>query len=370
MADDEGDVLYEGLLQLRFALSFQEYYGVFTDTGVLRLYADEASATARPGTTVKQTRVVKVKEWSGETMFGAHENSFKIVTQKGSEVPAAARNRIEGTLWVKSITAVTEPESHEGLKLQKHKRKAARALEKEKKRQEEYEARAKAHRALPTVPSGKPDVPPISYLTDPRRTRLDARNFPKYREHLKAHKIETRLTASLDEAKKEEEKKKKKSKRKKKGDDDDTDDVEAPTSDVPPPPPPTASSLAPLPAPGAIDFEMCAKFNNLLKLGLSHDEVKNFMTAEGHSPAVLDQTSQYLSQSSLAPPPSQTAEAPLKAPGSPLKKARKSRTPHGMPPPSQMTSAPAPGVEAPPPPPARKSLLDQIKSGFSFKKKS
>ncbi|KDO23463.1 hypothetical protein SPRG_11386 [Saprolegnia parasitica CBS 223.65] len=362
MADDAGDVLYEGLLQLRFALSFQEYYCVFTDTGVLRLYADEASATARPGTTVKQTRVIKVKEWSGETMFGAHENSFKIVTQKGSEVPAAARNRIEGTLWVKSITAVTEPESHEGLKLQKHKRKAARALEKEKKRQEEYEARAKAHRALPTVPSGKPDVPPISYLTDPRRTRLDARNFPKYREHLKAHKIETRLTASLDEAKKEDEKKKKKSKRKKK--------MTTTTTR-------TTSTRRPRTyrrrhrRRRRRRCRCLPPFNNLLKLGLSHDEVKNFMTAEGHSPAVLNQTSLYLSQSSLAAPSQTPAPAaPPKAPGSPLKKARKSRTPHGMSPASQMTSAPAPVAQAPPSPPARKSLLDQIRSGFRFKKKT
>ncbi|OQR93595.1 hypothetical protein ACHHYP_02412 [Achlya hypogyna] len=353
-APGDGELLYQGVLSLRFTVSFQEYYCVLSDTGVLKLYTDEASAAAGAAPT-KQTRVAGVKEWSGETMFGAHENSFKIVTYKGNAVSASARNRNEGTLWVKSITAVTEPESHEGQKLAKHKRKAARALEKEKKRQEEYEARAKAHRALPTVPSEKPDVPPISYLTDPRRTRLDARNFPKYREHLKAQKIETRLTASLDEAKQEEQKKKKKKKRKPKSEDAGSTDGDAP----PPPPagsPPSAAKASPPPPSGEIDFEICAKFNNLLKLGLSHAEVKSFMAAEGHAPAVLDQTSHYL-----------THGATQRAPESPTKKARKAAGPPPAAPPQPVSMPPPPTPAAPP---ARKSLMDQIRTGFSFKKKS
>ncbi|OQS06189.1 hypothetical protein THRCLA_01753 [Thraustotheca clavata] len=387
---DEGDLLYEGVLELRFSMTFQQYYCIFTDTGVFKVYQNESMATSGAAPT-KQTRITGVKDWSGETMFGSHENSFKIVTFKGNEVSASARNRNECTLWVKSITAVTDPESHEGQKLQKHKRKQARAIEKEKKRQDEYEARAKAHRSLPSVPAEKPDVPPISYLTDPRRTRLDARNFPKYREHLKAQKIETRLTASLDEAKREE--KKKKSKRKKKREEDDEGAIVVhEESNVPPPPPPPAMPMQqppPPPVPGAapptandVDFEICAKFNNLLKLGLSHEEVKNFMAAEGHLPEVLDRTSYYLShpnqplpqpqyqapvqdpyQPPTHPPPSQP-EAPL--PESPKKKSRKSK-------PRMKSAAPAQHYPTAPPlpdaPPARKSLMEQIRAGFSFNRK-
>ncbi|RHY97380.1 hypothetical protein DYB37_008301 [Aphanomyces astaci] len=285
------------------------------------------------------------QEWNGKTMFSTLDNSFKFVTDKGKEYSATGHNRNEVTLWVKSIKAITDPESHEGQKLAKAKRKQVRERERERQKQDEYEARAKAHSALPSA-SSTTDVssqPPISYLTDPRRTRLDARNFPKYRQHLQAAKLETRLTAALDEAKPLEVAKKKKKKKRQStmaALDDDDDLFGGPPAA--PAPPSTYTRKGAAARPDEHDV-LAAKFINLLSLGFSHNEVKAFMAAEGHAADDLNATSRKLQRGV----------------GSPTKKPR--RHTHGG------SATPLP-VPTPPPiaadPPKKVSFFDKLKQGF------
>ncbi|KAF0682564.1 Aste57867_25362 [Aphanomyces stellatus] len=352
------DLLYKGYLNLKYGvtlslyvcLPIKEYFCALTDTGVFTVYANEEQAAATPTAKyVDQLRLGGAKEWNGHTMFSTVDNSFKFVTDKGKEVAASGHNRNEVTLWVKSITAVTDPESKEGQKLAKAKRKQAREREKEQKRQAEYEARARAHRALPKpVEVATVDVPPISYLTDPRRTRLDARNFPKYRQHLQDAKLETRLTAPLDEAKPDVVKKKKKKKRPVEGQGEGHEESGGSIPPPPPPPPTTTTTSTQPPASTAPLDDLSLKFNNLLQLGFSHDEVKNFMAAEGHPVSNLDTISRRL----------QGHDDSL--PGSPLKKAKRG---------SRRLSAPVMTQPPPPPPPAaapesKPSFMDRLRSGF------
>ena len=321
-------------------LRSQEYYCVLTDTGLFTIYASDDAAAAIPSTFVKQFRLggakvrllpllfaapqCRTQVWSGKTMFSSMDNSFKFVSDKGKEFAASGRNRNEGSLWVKSITAVTDPDSHEGQKLAKAKRKQLRQIERELKKQQEYEIRAKAHRAPPSAATME-KAQPISYLTDPRRTRLDARNFPKYRQNLQDAKLETRLTAPLDEAKPVAKKKKKKKR-------PEQDEAESPSSFAPPPPPPPPVTASAAPSPMSPINGLSDKFQNLLKLGFSHDEVKHFMKAEGHSTKELEATSRQLQHQPL--------------PQSPLKKPRQQVD------------------ETQPPPPPKASFLEKLKNGF------
>ncbi|CAK4082547.1 unnamed protein product [Aphanomyces euteiches] len=310
----DGELLYKGFLNLRYgmALTFQEYYCVLSDTGVFTVYTNEDQATNNPTKFINQVRLGGTKDWDGKTMLSSHDNSIKFVTDKGKEISASGHNRNEVTLWAKSIKAVTDPESKEGQKLAKAKRKQQREREREQKRQEEYEIRAKAHRALPKA-TEIDAPPPISYLTDPRRTRLDARNFPKYRQHLQDAKLETRLTAPLDEAKQPEEPQKVKKKKKRPAAAAGSDDTQPRSADdnlfgAPPPPPSAAAQSAPPPM-EAKSEDLTMKFQNLLQLGFSHEEVKAFMAAEGHTSQDLDAVSRNLQR---MPPP----------PGSPTKRAK------------------------------------------------
>ncbi|ETW00718.1 hypothetical protein H310_07273 [Aphanomyces invadans] len=352
----DGELLYKGFLNLRYgmSLSFQEYYCVLTDTGVFTVYESEEAAVAQPTAFVHQVRLGGTKEWNGKTMFSTLDNSFKFITEKGKEYSATGHNRNEVTLWVKSIRAITDPDSHEGQKLAKAKRKQLRERERERQKQEEYEARARAHNTLPSA-SSTTDLsqPPISYLTDPRRTRLDARNFPKYRQHLQAAKLETRLTAALDETKPLETRKKKKKKRTSATT---TSDAPAADDDDLFGAPPVSASAAAAPSsytrksavariPSYDEHsELTAKFSNLLSLGFSHNEVKAFMAADGHPPEQLNATSQRLKQSSAGV-------------GSPTKKARRHTAGSSYPPPT-----PPPPVVAEPP--KKVSFFDKLRSGF------